>query len=112
MTTRNRLLLSASLLACLVCVAMLALVRLPSGGLNKANFDRVENGLNLKEVEAVFGMPCLCTSDYLTAKVYTATWRNMDDADDMVIVHFVDGKVVHKECWFGPTENFFAKIRR
>ena len=58
MTRRRRILLSAAVLAASVCIALGVLSLLPPRpGVTKANFDRIEVGMTLAEVEAILGEP-------------------------------------------------------
>jgi hypothetical protein len=56
MTRKRCYLISAAVLVACVCVALGVLAMLPAqSGVTKANFDRIELGMTLAEVEGIFG---------------------------------------------------------
>jgi hypothetical protein len=101
---KRRLLLIASLpLAVAVIIGVLAM--LPERpGLTKANFDRIEEGMTLQEVEYIFGRPGRYTwGGYC--------WQTDDGARTFVVFDFNGDSAGHK-IWEDSTESPLDKLRR
>lgn len=103
--TKKRLLLIASLL--LVIAVTLAMLP-PRSGVTKANFDRIEKGMTLAELEEIFGEKGNWW-DGAGRKGLPMCWTAKDGlgAD----VEFVDESVARKQ-WADSHETIFDKIRR
>jgi len=81
-------------------------------GITKANFDRVEDGMTVANVEAIFGESAsafgwVCHSGSRISKF--AEWQGRDGAIAGVV--FVKD-VVTMKAWTASTESFAGKIRR
>ena len=122
MTTRKRLLLSAPLLAVLVCMVLIALAMLPAKpGVTKANFDRIEIGMTKEEVDSFFGPPPMAPIRTPNAPGGETVWLwrshhvdveiNFRDSRVTEGGKVVGGKVVTK-TWEGREESLTEKIRR
>jgi hypothetical protein len=98
---KRRLLLIASLpLAVAVIVGVLAMMP-PRPGVTKINFDRIEEGMTLQEVEQIFGKP----GRY--------TWGGYHwQADDGAKVFVVFGNSAGPKTWQDSTESPLDKLRR
>jgi hypothetical protein len=104
--TKKRLLLFASLpLAIVVALGVLAMIP-PSPGVTKANFDRIEKGMTMAEVEEILGGKGKSFHEDDKALMY---W----DADDgsLALIRFVDNCVPDK-TWYDSDETIPDKIRR
>ena len=100
--TKKRLLLIAFLpLTIAVTLGVLAMLP-PSPGVTKANFDRIQEGMTLGEVEAIFGREGQMTE-----------WGRYWKADDGsgAFFQFRDHCVVYRE-WYESTETILDKLRR
>jgi len=75
-------------------------------GVTKANFDRIENGMTVANVEAIFGQSSLECSQ--TSVIWTAWYSR--DGDTACVVFVRD--VVADKTWKDSTETFAAKIQR
>ena len=118
--TKKRFLLIASLpLTIAVTLGVLAILP-PSPGVTKANFDRIEKGMTIAEVEQIFGekgtassshpfLPGLClrgelTDDGLRAGVWVS-------GESHALILFSDKCVVHMR-WLDFNPTLLETIRR
>ncbi len=83
----------------------------PQPGVMKANFDRIENGMTVDEVEGLFGGPtwsCRIRGNLDMAPV-TSVWTGHDGAT--ADISFFKG-VVSEKRWTKSTETISDKLRR
>jgi hypothetical protein len=107
MSLRRRILLSAGLLAAIVGVALGVVMLLPPRpGVTKANFDRMEKGMPIADVQEILGR---FDFDYEPNLILWHAWR-ADDGAEIVIV-FGNGCVVSKS-WIDSEETIPDKLRR
>ena len=111
--TRRRTLLLASLIAASVCVGLAVLAMLPPRpGVTKANFDRIEVGMQIEEVECILAGPGFSIDKLITrdeAGSGIILWQHSDGS--MVMIWPAD-KVVAKKKWVPSQETLLNKIRR
>jgi hypothetical protein len=101
---KRHYLIAVGLLAC-VCV-LLVLKMLPAKpGVTKANFDRIEDGMTLAEVEDIFGLE----RDVAAVKERAIAWEVGDGP--WAVVQLLDGRVAGKR-WDSSNETVFGKISR
>jgi hypothetical protein len=107
MTTKRRLFLIASLpLAIAFLFGVLAM--LPEGpGVTKANFDKVEKGMTLAEVEQIFGKAGLPKP---IDEFLEVVWQDNKKGNE-AIVTFEDGRV-DSMFWHSSDGFFFRKLLR
>jgi hypothetical protein len=106
---RSRLFLVASLpLAVAVIVGVLSMLP-PRSGVTKANFDRIENGMTLEEVETILGGPAHWQGKIERWHFYK--WR-CDDGATANVTMYVTREVVCAGRWIDSTETIREKIRR
>jgi hypothetical protein len=111
--TKNRLLLIASLpLIIAVTLGVLALLP-PSPGVTKANFERIQKGMTLAEVEEILGRKAYQSVRYVVDGEVKQETERIWAADDGsgAGVDFVDDCVTDKE-WAYSHEPILHKIRR
>jgi hypothetical protein len=102
---RKRSFIVAALFAALVSVGFVAALLLSDGpGVTKANFDRIEEGMTLQEVEQILGRP-----GKLTWGGYS--WEAEDGATVFVVFDF-DGASAGPKSWADSRETPLDKIRR
>jgi hypothetical protein len=84
------------LLACIVGVVLAALaLLLPSPGVTKENFDRIEVGMVRSDVEAIFGGPAYVRRPH--DRFYAIEWDN-DASGEAAVINFEEnGRVASKE---------------
>ena len=87
MTRKRRLHISFGILAACVCLALGVLVMRSRPGATKANFDRIELGMTLAEVEAIIGRPA--GSDFIVT-----SWMEPDRTTIRILLK--DGRVSRK----------------
>lgn len=113
---RKRLLLSAGMLAGVVCVALAFAATLPvpqpRAGVTKANFDRIDSSMTRTDVENLLGQKF--TSDGIKIRhmaVYTCCiWRGDDGA--IASITFSPAGLVYSRNWIESTETMVDKLRR
>ena len=105
---RRLLLIAGALAACAVTLGVLAL--LPARpGVTKANFDRIQDGMRIEEVDQIFGGPGLNFDGFAHHKHTTLVWQ----ADDGSIAFIeVEGDAVVSKRWGQSNETIMAKLRR
>jgi hypothetical protein len=102
MTKKRFLLLASVPLAIVVTLGVLAMLP-PRPGVTKANFDRIEKGMTLSEVEQLLGRP----GTYTWGGYY---WR-ADGATALVEFNF-NGDSAGQKSWQDSRESTLDKIRR
>ena len=112
--TRRRLLPIVSLpLAVTVIVGVLAMLP-PRPGATKANYDRIENGMRLEDVESILGgagMPIHGT--VFDGKQGHSRWRW--DSDDGIVTVILTEQSRVRDKWWGewqPKPTFGMVVRR
>jgi hypothetical protein len=82
----------------------------PRPGVTKANFDRIETGMTMSEVEAVFGQGPNIVS--VEGAVYNPVrdWIGADWA--IASIHFNGDDEVASKRWTPSTETIIDKLRR
>jgi hypothetical protein len=108
MTKKRRYVLCAGVLAACVCLAIAVLAMLPAGpGVSKGNFDRIELGMDVSEVEQLLGGPCAPFHGFVGRETFI--WTGPDGS--FALVH-VDAKTVIDKSWHPSNESLADKIRR
>ena len=104
MTTKRVVLISLLPLSIAVTLGVL-MVLPPRTGVTKANFDRIETGMTLAEVEEIFGEKATLMGGggdkFMLWETGEGFWTDMD---------FVEGRLVHME-WHTP-ETLLDKLCR
>jgi hypothetical protein len=114
--TKKRFLLIVSLPLTAVVVLVGVVALLPPDdrpGVTKANFDRIQEGMTLAEVEEIFGSDRRGSLEAVSYLIHEeAGWDDwlLDDGSNLSI-RFVDNRVAGKR-WLPSNERFFDKIRR
>jgi hypothetical protein len=108
MTRKNRCILVAGLLAVGVCLTLAVLVLLPPRpGVTKANYDRIEEGMSLAEINAILGRP----PDMVEGGA-EEMWHGWIGEDGFVHVVFAgDSTFVRKE-WRDSPRTLSEKVRQ
>lgn len=113
--TRRRLLLIASLpLAVGVALVVLAMLP-PRPGVTRANFDRIKEGMQLEEVEEIFGGPghrLPIGAGGVHSSVSPYSWRSEDGATAVIWIESPRSAVLGSKEWTDSTESLVQKIRR
>ena len=111
MATKKRLILIAAMLLAVFAVTLSILVLLPpSPGVTKANFDRIEKGMTVAEVEEIFGRGAnIVTRDVVEKNDRFRAWSEADGS--RADIYFMDSFVTDKH-WWESNETLFDKIRR
>lgn len=99
---RKRYFIVATLFATVWFIAALLMSNGP--GVTKANFDRIEEGMTLQEVEQIFGRP----GKYTWGGYY---WETDDGARAFVVFAF-NGDSAGQKNWESSTESPLDKLRR
>jgi hypothetical protein len=105
---KKRLLISAGIVAACGGAILAALALLPPRpGVTKANFDRLEKGMTIEEVEAIFNFEP--DQDNLTRMQGQRVWIN--EHEGLAVVTFnTDGKVVELRWSARPPLGRFAHL--
>jgi hypothetical protein len=104
--TKKRLLLIASLpLVIVVVLGVLAMLP-PRPGVTKANFDRIQEGMTMMEVEEIFGR-----EGNQASRGRTVFW-GADDGSGAAIGFGMSHDCVVGKHWHDSNETFLDKIRR
>jgi hypothetical protein len=97
----------ATLAICGGVAVAIPTLQLPGPGVTKANFDRVEEGMDKEDVEAIFGRPGNRSGPFMG--FFVERWTGEDGSK--VDVDFVD-RSVHSKHWYESTETITDKLRR
>ena len=109
MTKQRRYLISAGVLAVCVCVVLVVLALLPPRtGVTKANFDRIQDGMSIAEVELILGGAGQPFHGFANQK-QTLVW--LGDDGSLAFVEVADNSVKSK-MWNPSNETFADKLRR
>lgn len=108
----KRAFICAGVLAACVVLVLALLATLPfRAGVTKANYDRIEEGMTLAEVQTIFGNEGVIFYGYPTRTEFAYCWENEDHS--CAILFFDDNReVVEKAKWSDATESIGDKIRR
>ena len=106
MTKKRLVLIAAVPLTIAVALGVLAMLP-PSPGVTKANFDRIETGMTLAEVEAIFERKGVLGWSGEGVSIYS--WEAYDGSS--ASVEF-SNDCVDVSAWTDPNETFLDKIRR
>jgi hypothetical protein len=113
MTRKHRYFISATVLVACACVALGMLAMLPpQPGVTKANFDRIENGMTLQEVERILAAKGVYFNGGTTIDPRTPPplfWLHVNGMS--IAVQFNNAKVTSKH-FRESTETAFDKVRR
>ena len=107
---KKRRLVVLSLAVCIWLTVGALTMRPPRPGVNKANFDRIQIGMTLDEVEQILGRPKdeRWTRDFV--------WVGDKDAEGIpeayIYIDFTDGLVTHKDARFWPPPRSLSNILR
>jgi hypothetical protein len=105
---RRRCVICAGITATTFLVALVVLAALPPlPGVTKANFDRIQEGMTLVQVEAILGEPA---KDFMGEGDFTGHLWAHENGSRVWIV-FRGGLVLETE-WIEGTETTTQKIRR
>jgi hypothetical protein len=119
-TTRKRMWLGLTCLLLFVGMAGSALILATGPKLTKANFDKIEKGMSVEEVERLLGT---CEAKNVTrygsdptvhtfAVSYTQRdWRGMGP-DTLVVVIYVDDAVTKQLYYKEPAFEYLSRIKR
>jgi hypothetical protein len=109
MTKKRRSLLLVGIIVAFVAVSLVVLATMATGpGVTKANFDRVEIGMTLSEVEQILGGPGVPFQGFVN-QPSTLVWSHEDGA--MAFVEAKDQTVASK-TWHPSRETLTDKLRR
>src|SRR5215831_15323613 len=101
----KRYFIVAALFASLASVGFVAALLMSNGpGVTKENFDRIEEGMTLREVEQIFGRP----GNYNWGGY---SWQGDDGARVFVLFAF-EGDSAGRKFWEDSTETPLDKLRR
>ena len=90
-----------------VCVALVLAFLAPRHGVTRANYDRIERGMTLSEVQELFGKEGTIFHGYPNKAEIAYCWENEDRS--FAILFFDDsGKVVERAKWGYSTESIAA----
>jgi hypothetical protein len=100
-----------------VCLAPAVVAWLPIRGVTSANFGRIETGMRMRDVLAIFGK---IPSDHTVfwgkrgpKEVVFRTWKwKTDNERAVVIVEFDDEDKVTRKFWVNSSETIWDKFRR
>ena len=108
---RKRYFISAGIMAAAICLALAILAALPPRpGVTKANSYRIEEGMRLNEVEAIFGgLPDGVCPPHPDPERQLLIWDDSDGSH--ALVYFSDSAVTRVR-WLGETETITQKLRR
>jgi hypothetical protein len=106
------LFIRAGILAACVALALAVLATLPPrAGVTKANYDRIEEGMTLAEVQELFGKAGFVFHGYPNKPALAYCWEN--EGRSLAILFFDEnGKVVEKANWAESTESIGDKMLR
>lgn len=107
--TKKRLLLFAVLPVTVAGILGVLAMLPPRPGVTKANFDRIQEGMNVQEVELLLGGPGLPFHGFLDRPRGIFVWQADDDS--IALVEIVDDSVTSK-TWQPSTESITDKIHR
>ena len=110
--TKMRLLLYASLLLAIVVTIGVVAMLPPTPGVTKANFDRIQVGMTLKEVESIFGMAGTGSdANGFTLYYWKSLTLDGEGNSTMAAYCIFQDEGVSSMVWIGP-ERFPDKLRR
>ena len=114
--TKKRWLVATGLLAAVVCVPLLTAVMLPSSpSVTRANFDRIENEMSKREVQAILGKNSrtMQTNDCGIVIWTTERWMRPDGGRAIIVfVRAGERESIEMKDWIDSTETVTEKIRR
>ena len=111
MTKKRRYLISVAVLAACVCVVWIVIAMLPPRpGVTKANFDRIEMGMALTEVERIFGHVGHEVTVRGNEHRKTIFWTETPYNGDVAIITFSNDLACDKQWGGGST--FLGRLRR
>jgi hypothetical protein len=109
MTKKRRYLIAAALLAASIFVVIVVLASLPARpGVTKANFDRIEDGMTMREVEQILGGVGLTFHGFADQKSMFV-WAAEDGSMAFVAV---SNDAVLSKSWHASRETILTKLRR
>ena len=108
---RKRLLLASGTMAGLVGVAVVVVAMLPPGpGVTKANFDRVETGMNLEAAERILGK---AGEAMMYRADFPMVWMRWEGDDGSVATFgLLNGHISRKGVYTPSEEDVLKKLRR
>ena len=108
--TKKRYLAVAGMLTGIVCLGAIVPALLPPRpGVTKANFDRIQEGMTILEVEEILGERSYAFRLPENSKQLIAWWwKNPETGAGIEF----EGDVVAKKNWTDLTETFAEKLRR
>jgi hypothetical protein len=109
MTKKHRYLVCAAILAACVCIALGVLALPPQPGVTKANFERIKEGMSLREVKGILGESFIDASPWRIHGNIALSWSHTDGS--LIIIHFNEERVFVRE-FYQSTETFPEKVRR
>ena len=109
---KKRYLIATALFALCVCLALGVLALLPPRpGVTKANFDRIEIGMTVAEVDQIFGPPSgyFDRTELIPKRIIT--WEGWQD-DGMSEITFDTNGCVKEMAWQYHETSFLKRIFR
>jgi hypothetical protein len=110
--TKSRLLAGSGLLAFVVIVLGVLAMLPPRVGVTKANFDRIEMGMALKEVEDIFGVAGHLDSTAIPMDGVLTSYLSWDHDDRSgATISFSNNRADTKK-WIASNQTITEKVRR
>jgi len=111
MSRRRLIILSIGAIAVVSIGLGILAVLPPQPGVTKANFDRIEKGMTLADVEAILGSESMSHFDHGESGplISREIWHGVDRSSTRIT--FDDGIVCEKQ-WRDSTETLTDKLRR
>jgi hypothetical protein len=109
----KRLLLCAACVAACIALVLVLLATLDARtGITKANYDRIQPGMTLTEVQDVFGKVGICETGTTQGapQVCVYSWENQDRSGAFLL--FDNNRLLMKGQWTDSTESMWDKILR
>jgi len=111
--TRKRLWVIAGIFVSMACLVLVTFAMLPPRpGVTKANFDRIEEGMMLEEVEAIFGCRGAFLDNEIIAKNNEKEILWSAAPDGAIAIRFnQDNKVIKIERAASTRPTFWQRLR-
>jgi hypothetical protein len=108
--TKKRWMVLASLLAAGVCLTLAVLALLPPRpGVTKANFDRIEEGMTLDEINTILGRS---PDNVIEKNNQGEIWQYWTDYDGEVWILLGNDSTLSDKRWIAYEGTFLQKVRQ